>query len=347
MWRLRKWLEGGGVVALSGDLVPVVSPLAVVAPQEETRGIYLGVDDRGRDVYLNPERLPNMHGLILGTTGSGKSTLARHVVLEARRLGARVWVLDPHGEEAYKRMFETRVELGRDGINFLDAPGWDTGEYASELGRYVELIYGLRGSRNVFREIFSRCLKKGGLGPFEVAAEGEPDLKRVYDDLSRLYGAGLSIDWLAERDVYFTTPQMASREFVALGFQLLLLLLHGYMRSLGARHKWEMSVVLEEAHVVSQYLLSLYKEVRKWGYGVVAVTQLPREFDVRIYQLAGFVIVLSGSESYARDIASLFSLTSDEMDHILYSSRGAALFFRQGDPRPRKVFLKVRREALA
>ncbi len=326
MWRLRKWLEGGGVFALSGDLVPVVSPLAVVAPQEETRGIYLGVDDRGRDVYLNPERLPNMHGLVLGTTGSGKSTLARHMVLEARRLGARVWVLDPHGEEAYKRMFETRVELGRDGVNFLDAPGWDAGEYASELGRYVELIYGLRGSRNVFREIFSRCLKKGGLGPLEVAAEGEPDLKR---------------------DVYFATPQMASREFVALGFQLLLLLLHGYMRSLGARHRWEMSVVLEEAHVVSQYLLSLYKEVRKWGYGVIAVTQLPREFDVRIYQLAGFVIVLSGSESYARDVASLFSLTSDEMDHILYSSRGAALFFRQGDPRPRKVFLKVRREALA
>ncbi|QOJ79653.1 ATP-binding protein [Infirmifilum lucidum] len=344
---VKRVLEGRRLLVLAGDVMPLVSPLSVIAPSEDTSGLFLGEDDRGRRIFLNPERLPNMHGVIVGSTGVGKSTLARHLILEARQLGIRSWVIDPHGEEAYARLFHKTVVFTKDKVDVLHAPGWDALEYASELGRYVERIYGFRGARNMIRNVIASCIRHGGLEPLRELSDLDPDIKRLYDDLTSIHGEGEKIEELARRNAYFTLPLMTSRELAALAIQVLLLLLQGFMRSQGARHRLELLIILEEAHVLSPYLLSLFKEVRKWGYSIVAVSQLPREFDPRIFQLAGFVLALSGPESYVRDIEAIFFVTGDERDHILYSPRGTALFFRQGDPRPRKIFLKLRAEAFS
>lgn len=346
--KLRILLENESILVLAGDVIPLVSPLSVTPPREEERGLYLGVDERERPVYINPENLPNMHGVILGTSGSGKSTLARHLIIEAHARGIRALVIDPHGEKAYARLFSRRLEVSRDKIDVLHAPGWDPIEYASELGKYIEQIYGLRGSRNVFREILRTCLEEGSLTPFERVSGEDPDLTRVYEDLARIHDSrGQQVEEFASSDVYVGFPLMVSRELAALAAQVLLLLVQGYRRMLGTSNRLQQLVVLEEAHVLTPYLLSLYKEVRKWGYSVLAVTQLARELDKRIFQLAGFVVVLSGPESFVRDVSMLFSLTEEERDHILYATRGAALLFRQGDPRARKVFLRVHGEALS
>ncbi|MEZ0345486.1 MAG: DUF87 domain-containing protein [Infirmifilum sp.] len=345
--RLRDLLERRETLVLAGDLIPILSPLAVIPPREETQGLFLGVDDKGRNIYINPFSLPNVHGVLLGTSGSGKSTLARHLIIEARNLGVKTWVIDPHGEDAYRRLFRKTFIVTQDKIDFLYTPGWETKEYASELSRYIEIVYGFRGARNVIRELLLECISENSLLPLERMAREDPDLKRLYDDLNRIYSRDLAIEAIAEESVYFTFPLMVSRELVEISIQILLLLLQGWKRSRGVRNDLEQIVVLEEAHLFTPYLLSLYKEIRKWGYSLIAVSQLPREFDPRIFQLAGFVIILSGSESYVRDISLLFSLNADERDHVLFASHGTALYFRQGDPRPRKVFLKVHPEALS
>ncbi|MGC9107158.1 MAG: helicase HerA domain-containing protein [Infirmifilum sp.] len=347
MQSLRHLLEKRYVMVLAGDVIPVLSPLAVVPPREEGQGILLGVDDKGRNIYLNPYSLPNVHGVILGTSGSGKSTLSRHIILEARDKGVKAWVIDPHGEEAYKRLFDNSIKMTVDKINILSIPGWSHEEYASELSRYIELIYAYYGSRNVIRKLILRCLKEGSLSPMEKFVDEDPDISRLYDDLIRIHGDAPTIAELSDRDIYFYFPTMVSQEIGRLSIQVLLLLLQGYRRSQGVKKRLEQIIILEEAHLFSKYLLSLYKEIRKWGYSLIAISQLPREFDIRLYQLAGFVLVLSGSESYIRDIAALFSITNDEKDHVLFASRGTALFFRQGDPRPRKVFLRIREEAFS
>jgi len=343
--RVLERLLARKVHALSGDLAVFASPLAVVPPREETSGMYLGVDDLERPVFLNPSSLPNMHGVILGTTGSGKSTLARHLILEARDLGVSSWVIDPHGERSYARLYRWVLLLGADKVDLLSAPGWERSELAGELARYLERIYGIIGARFVLRELLLECLKTRSLSPLKSLSE-VPEVKRVYDDLAQLHEIGApSIEELAASSVCFTFPQASSREFRSLAALVLLMLLQGYRRELGESHRFEHMVVLEEAHYLAPYILNLYREARKYGYTVVAVTQLPRELDPRIYQLAGFVIVLSGPESYVDDISYLFSLTRDERDHVLYKPRGAALLVRQGDPRPRKLFLKPRPEA--
>lgn len=345
--RLIDLIEKKDVVVLAGDIIPIASPLSIVSPQEETQGILLGVDDKNRTIYLNPYILPNVHGIILGTSGSGKSTLARHLILEFRELGVKAWVLDPHAEEAYERLFSRKFTITEDKINILKIPGWDKEEYSSELSRYIELIYGFKGARNVIRELLLMCIEESTLDPLKKIAAEDPDISRLYDDLKKIHGPDTQIDNLADEDVYFTFPLMFSREFMQLSLQILLLLLQGYRRSRGTVNRLEQIVILEEAHLFSHYLLRLYKEVRKWGYTLISVSQLPREFDSRIYQLSGFVIILSGSESYLRDISLIFSLNSDEQEHVLFAPRGACLYIRQGDPRPRKVFLKIRKEALA
>lgn len=334
-------------LALSGDLAVFASPFSLLPPREETWGFNIGSDNLGREVYINPSTLPNMHGIILGTTGSGKSTLARHLILEAAAQGIPSWVIDPHGEESYRRLFARVLFLGEDGINLFHAPGWRISELASELANYLEHVYGLRGARFEFREMLRRCFEDATLNKLKEF-DYIPEVKRLREDLELLHhDNGMTIESLASESTYLTYPDLFSREFKELTSLILLLLLQGYRRSLGESHKLELLVVLEEAHFLAPYLLNLYKEVRKFGYAVLAITQLPRELDPLLYQLAGFVIALGGTESYVEDISLLFSLTPDERDHILYKARGAALLIRQGDPRPRKIILRPRKEALA
>jgi len=326
---------------LSGDLA-IFTPFSILSPPEETHGFILGRDDRGREVRVNPSKLPNMHGVIVGSTGSGKSTLARHILLQAQKMGIKEWVIDPHSEKSYTSIMDTRLELTVEKIYFMEHPGWSPEELASELSYYLEKIYAFPGYRSILREILAKCFEEKSLYPFEKVKNEDPNLKRIYDDLRKLYSEdGFKIRELAEKNLHITFPTLVSRELHATASQILLLLLEGYMRSLGSRNRVDLIVVLEEAHLLKDYFLRLFKEIRKFGLSILAVTQLPREFDPRIFQLAGYVVALSGPESYIADIASLFSLGREEFDHIAFGARGNALLFRSGDPRPRRIVLEI------
>ena len=76
------------------------------------------------------------------------------------------------------------------------------------------------------------------------------------------------------------------------------------------------------------------------------MTQVPENIDPTVYKLAGFTILMSGPESYANTLATLYSLTQSEREHLLYSVKGNALLVRQGDPRPRKTGIKPHSIAL-
>ena len=73
-------------------------------------GLYLGRDEMGRPVYLNPSILPNPHVLILGPPGKGKSTLVKTMLFRLEQLTKytgtgrppAVLIIDPAGEYADK-----------------------------------------------------------------------------------------------------------------------------------------------------------------------------------------------------------------------------------------------------
>ena len=355
--KLREW-GNKKTLALTGDLA-IFTPFSILPPREEEEGLFLGIDDRGRKIYINPLSLPSMHGIILGTTGSGKSTVARHLMLEASRLGAKTWILDPHGERSYRRIIESIggvvFDLVGGGLDFLHQRGWENRDYVLQLAKNI--VYSLNmtsGYTNILRDVLGRCLEKRSLDPLDAVSSLDPNLKRVGEELERLYG-GKMIEYLAGRSVYFFFSRKVSREYMKLSFLILLSLLDGYMRSLGARHVFEQMVVLEEVSWLagSDLLLALFQETRKFGYTILAINQVPEQLlerghsvDTSLYQLAGFSVLLSGSKPYVDVLQQLYGLTRGEREHLLYSVRGNALLVRQGDPRPRKIRIKPHKEAL-
>jgi len=358
--RLLRRISKRKVLALTGDLA-IFTPFAILPPREESGGLFLGLDDRGREVYINPVSLPSMHGILLGTTGSGKSTTARHLILEASRLGAKTWVMDPHGEAGYRRIIGSiggvAFDLVGGGLDFLHQVGWEDRDYVLQLAKNIVYSLGLYSDfENILKEVLQKCLEKHSLEPFKAVSRLNPNLNRVFEELSRLYGGGdWGIEYLAERSVYFYFSRKVSREYAKLSFLVLLSLLDGYMRSRGDRHAFEHMVVLEEVNWLagSDLLLSLFQETRKFGYTVLAVNQVPEQLlrgsmglDTTLFQQAGFSILLSGPKPYVDVLGTLYGLTESEREHLLYGVRGNALLIRQGDPRPRKIRIRPHSQAL-
>jgi len=202
---------------------------------------------------------------------------------------------------------------------------------------------------NILKEVLEKCIERHSLEPFRAVSGLNPNLNRIHEELSRLYGDGSStIDVLAGRSVYFYFGRETNEGYMRLAFLSLLTLLKGYMRSRGDRHTFEHMVVLEEAHevIASSLLAGMYSATRKFGYTILAVSQIPENLDPAVYKLAGFTILMSGPESYVYTLQHLYSLTQDEAEHLLYGVRGNALLVRQGDPRPRKIRIKPHPQAL-
>ena len=131
---------------------------------------------------------------------------------------------------------------------------------------------------------------------------------------------------------------------------VLLAQVQGIMSSRGVRHRPELIVIIDEAHKLlalsSNPILRAYQETRKFGFGFWSLTQLPGLVPLEIYQLVGFSIFLGGSKEYVEELSALAFLTQADREWLLYGVRGYAVVVRQGDPRPRRIKLAIRREAI-
>ncbi len=331
--------------ALSGDLA-AFTPFALFPPEVDEKGWFLGRDELGRPIFLDVEKLPSMHGVVLGTTGSGKSTLARHISLEAWKSGVNVWVIDPHGEEEYRRLIVERmggveIDLSMQGFDVTNHEGWVLGDYAQTLAEIVASSYGVPA-------MFSFSLKDGIL---RYLSRGERDAL-----LSPLlsFNGELRISELVGKNVYVTMRGEKGRvslQRMRIGVQVLLARLDGIMRSRAPTHAAKLLIVVDEAHNLFQlyegsFLSQLYRESRKFGYSILSLVQIPSFLPEDIYSLAGFMVYLSGPKEYVEELARYSYLTRENIEWLLYRVRGNAVLTRQGDPRPRNIVLEPAPEAL-
>ena len=345
-------------LALAGDLIPLMPP-SIVPPAEEEGDVLIGFDEYGREVYLDFSKLPNAHSVITGTTGSGKSTLARSLALSLVERGINVIFIDPHGEHAQfiEGLGGVTLSVEATPPDVLDPAGFSPEDWSELLSSILVEVTGVGGFLgSMLRPAIRRAVEEGDLKAALRALAPAPGLlEAVRPVLEPLAKPKLRLEALLEAGVptclvlrergRLAIEQRA--KFVACA---LLAQVQGLMSTKGVKHRPELIVVIDEAHKLlalsSNPILRAYQETRKFGFGFWSLTQLPALIPLEIYQLVGFSVFLGGTKEYVEELSALAFLTDTDREWLLYGVRGYAVLVRQGDPRPRRVKLAIRKEAI-
>lgn len=80
------------------------------------KGLFLGLNEQGRPVYVPYEQWRKSHVQVIGTTGSGKGVASAVLLSQALRAGEAVFVLDPKDDEWAPHVL--RAEAERAGVPF-------------------------------------------------------------------------------------------------------------------------------------------------------------------------------------------------------------------------------------
>jgi|GEM_PF-821898 len=351
------------------DLIPL-SPLAIVPPEEAVGGIVLGEDEYGRKVYIDFTKLPNFHGIILGSTGSGKSTLARSLILDLQEQGINSLIIDPLGEygKLMKLMNGIVLDMSVNTIDPLELHGMKPEIRAESIAWACSLIFELTPvQRDLLRETILTYYKAGE--PFtlnDVLDTLRALEKPIAQDLIARIGPAFSLfsspslsisDVLSELKpmaLVYRSPDgtMLSEDVSKFVTWVVLDQIYSYMMREGIVHRPRIAVFIDEGHRLlrlpgeESIIVRLYRETRKFGFSIITITQVPTDIPTILYELAGFIIVLTGPERYVRSLTSVLRMPEDVAEWLSFNSIGCGAVIRYGDPRPRCVRLRVREEAI-
>ncbi|MEM0202139.1 MAG: DUF87 domain-containing protein, partial [Candidatus Micrarchaeaceae archaeon] len=100
---------------------------------------------KGGELYLNLDKEPNPHVLIVGSSGYGKSTLLKRILYEIEKGKMPAILLDAHNEhEDMVREVGGRVyDASRHGINIFSLDGLTVEERSDSIAKLLAEVYGL------------------------------------------------------------------------------------------------------------------------------------------------------------------------------------------------------------
>ena len=95
--------------------------------------------------YLNLEKEPNPHALIVGSSGYGKSTLLKRILHEIEKNKIPAILLDAHNEheDMIKEVGGKVYDASRHGINIFSLDGLTVEERSDSIARLLARVYGL------------------------------------------------------------------------------------------------------------------------------------------------------------------------------------------------------------
>ena len=351
------------------DLIPL-SPLTIIPPKEVIGGIVLGEDEYGREVYIDFTKLPNFHGIILGSTGSGKSTLARSLILDLQEQGINSLIIDPLGE--YCKLMELIggivLDMSTNIIDPLELHGLKPESRAESIAWACSLIFGLMPvQRDILKETIIKMYERREYFTLkEVLEELEKDygtevrdlVARIKTAFSLFSSPNTSISEILSElkpiTLVYKSPDgtILSEEVSKFVTWMVLDQIYSYMMKEGIVHRPKIAVFIDEGHRLlrlpgeQSIIVRLYRETRKFGFSIITITQVPTDIPTILYELAGFIVVLTGPERYVRSLMSVLRIPEDVAEWLAFNSIGCGAVIRYGDPRPRCVKLRIREEAL-
>lgn len=335
----------------------IFTPIALVPPPEEERGILIGEDIYRRPVYLNYERLPNFHGIILGPTGSGKSTTVENLMYDLVDNGISYVAIDPGLDYV-----DTTGELGGVEIDMTrNIP--DIFEAPTEIDYWYSMLSSIFAysldldpiTRGAVRNIIEMAVN---LEHLEERFMEHPDLSgRARSILSYISKPNMVMEevFAEGRPTVLTYRSGVRRlppeveKFLTIFFTIWV---REYFMSQPVVHRPRLVFIIDEAWrllkgVEELNLVDYIREMRKYGVGYWIVTQSVTDMPLEAYEQFGFTLALSGPRIHAMKLDALTRLRKSDIDWLL-SRRlpGYAVLIRSGFPKPTQLRVLVREEVL-
>ncbi len=348
----------------------------------DENGIMFGVNQENNvPIIVDVCKLRNQNGIVLGGSGGGKSYAIKVYILRALLNGIKINIIDPQGEydDLVKTLKGQIVEISKDSdtiINPLDLLGHDYGEKVLSLMDLFRIIMGELTivQKNILDRVIHKTYRLKGITANDPTSwRNEPPLmddlvhvlqeekelasrlERVtYEALEtrlRMYSGTGSLSFFNRHTSLDLENRLVSfniKSMPGIAKPVMMFLILDYIVKQMQRDRERKFLVVDEAWSLlrhgehAEYLFELIKTARKYGLGLIIITQ---EVNDLLNTKAGEATLantawklLMGQEPSVIDLlAEKFKLHEEEKNYLLTAQIGEGLLFLGSEHLPIKV----------
>jgi len=320
----------------------------------EPGGIFLGTDDKGAPIAINPylsvNGRQNPHWCVTGTTGAGKTTSVTAMIDRLRKVYEDIYVLIVDPMSNYNRFFKGEADLnvvfhdqdylGLDPVKLVRDGAISSGHIADFLVEQYGIPSELRGIL-VSQLEMSSSLKELMDNLEDMAS------KKFATEYRKLENFLLNLTTGADKHVFTGKPiELNEKRFMILGLDTedprkkrlaaTMLMMYGWALINKLPRDVPKVLVVDEAHFlfeyssVAQIIAIIYRTARALRTSMITMTQLIQHYNMNNYareawQLADNKLILKQEKEAKDDLINLAQLSEEEIDYVLKSSRGRGI----------------------
>jgi type IV secretory pathway VirB4 component len=328
----------------------------------EDEGIFLGIDDTGAPIVINPfsrtNGRSNPHWIISGTTGAGKTTTTALLIDRLKKIykdNIYIFVIDPLANfnrffagdnDVFSVVWEYGQEMGLDPIILAKEGGINLGDVTDFLVDLYQIPGKLRGLMANYIEKSKSISELLENVKEDLNELGKQKLRnRNLEDLEAYL---LNMTTNPDKLIYYgeTPSELLKKRTILLGLKtddnrhkrlaatLLILLAWAQINKLP--REMRKIIIIDEAHLlliypsIARIIAQIYKTARNLSTGIITITQLvsdytKNEYSKDIFQLADTKLILKQEDTATQDLKDLARLSDEEIDYVLKSQTGQGI----------------------
>jgi hypothetical protein len=274
-----------------------------------------------KKMRIDLKTMINPHIMITGESGSGKSNVCKQILGQLAELGCDFLVLDPHSEyvEEAKDFGACVYDAVISGVNVFDLDGLSERERTAEITSMFRRIFRLGEVQayTLYKCIsysYMVCMNKGRTPTlhdliFTIkifkrhAGKAEATVletleKRLLVISGESSGRGVSVSGLLNARSIFSLSSMHTSEAQTVFMESMLKKVYGLMLGRKKQGAGRFYVVIDEAEKLqnSPVVARLVAEGRKYGIGIISISQRAKALDKEIRSNAATFIAFAQRE---------------------------------------------------